>query len=155
MNSYEQSARSRYWRETAQSAFQSVDPRQQRWNAHAGLGLLAVFAVTILAMVVMRKSDDGAVLFVLIFGIVCARPFLGRLKGDAGALPPGQPIPGATAQSQNGPGDLDRLLNTLENLDKRLANLEAVVTQKEFDWERRLYQDPAPGSAHAAAAPPV
>jgi hypothetical protein len=152
MNSYEQSARSRYWRENAQSAFQSVfSPNQQQRGAPGSFGLIAIFGITVLAIVLMRNSD--AVFWVFIFGCVCASPFLRAYK--RGSVPPPPPPPvGATAQAQPTPGEIDRLLGALELLEKRLTNLEAVITQKDYDWERRLNQEPPASSGQAGTTNP-
>jgi hypothetical protein len=162
MNSYEQSARSRYWREAAQSAFQSVfPPNLPHHVAQAGsgliafFGLIAIFVVTVVALWLMRDSE--AVFWVFVFGCICASPFLRAYK-RAGVIPPPIPPspPGATAQSQPTSGEIDRLLTALEMLEKRLTNLEAVITQKEFDWERRLNQEPPASSSRAGSTnPPV
>jgi hypothetical protein len=145
MNSYDQSARSRYWRESTQSVFGSVFKRQP--GAHSGLILAVIFIVTVFGIVVLHDSDS--VFWVFALGVVFAGPFLRRHPEQRGpdANSPAQPFAGPAAAGQAISPEADRLLTLLEQLEKRLVNLETIVTQKEFDWERRLNQDPPPSTA--------
>lgn len=142
MNSFDQSARSRYWRESTQSFLGSVFKPQP--NTHSGMMLAVIFIVTVLAIVFLRNSDS--VVFVFLLGVVFASLFLRRERAQraADAVSPGQPFASPTAQGQPISPEAERLLAALEQLEKRLVNLETIVTQKEFDWERRLNQDPPP-----------
>jgi len=149
MNSYDQSTRTRYSRESTQSVFGSVFNREP--NSHSGLMLGVIFIVTMLGIVLLHNSDK--VFWVFALGVVFAGPFLRRQKVQRGAdaNAAGQPFAGPTDRSQAISPEAERLLAALEQLEKRLVNLETIVTQREFDWERRLNQDPPP----SAAARPV
>ena len=109
--------------------------------------LAVIFLVTVLAIVCMRDSDS--VFWVFVLGVVFASPFLRRYKAHRGADTDsaGQPLADLTARGQSISPEAERLLAALEQLEKRLANLETIVTHKEFDWERRLNQDPPPSAA--------
>ena len=115
--------------------------------------LVVIFIITVLAIVFMR-DDDGSVFWVFVLGVVFAGPFMrrSRVQRGADAGTPGQPFAGPTDGGQSISPEAERLLAALEQLEKRLVNLEAIVTQKEFDWERRLNQDPPPSAAPAAPA---
>jgi hypothetical protein len=143
MNTSDQSARSRYWRESTQSVFDSVFRRQP--NTHSGIMLAVIFIVTVSAIFFMRNSDS--VFWVFVLGVVFASPFLRRYRGQRGADPHGPSFADPAAGGQSISPEAERLLALLEQLDKRLVNLETIVTQREFDWERRLNQDPPPSSA--------
>jgi hypothetical protein len=150
MNSYDQSTRSKYWRETTQSIFDSVGFKQQS-NTLSGIILAVIFIVTMATLVVMRDSDS--VFWVFVLGVVFASPFLRRYRVPRGtdANSAGQPFTAPAAAGQAISPEAERLLAALEQLEKRLANLETIVTQKEFDWERRLNQDPPPSAAPCPA----
>jgi hypothetical protein len=145
MNSSDQSTRSRYWRESTQSVFDSVFKRQS--STHSGSILAFIFIITVLGIFLMRNSDS--VFWVFVLGMVFANPFLRGHKAQRGADTdsPGQPFAGPTARGQSISPEAERLLAALEQLEKRLVNLETIVTQREFDWERRLNQDPPPSAA--------
>jgi hypothetical protein len=149
MNSFDQSTRSRYWRESTQSVFDSVFKRQP--NTQSGMMLAVIFIVAVVAIFFMRNSDS--VFWVFVLGVVFASPFLHPHKGQRGAdaNSSGQAFAGPTAPGQSISPEAERLLALLEQLEKRLANLETIVTQREFDWERRLNQDPPP----SAVPPPA
>jgi hypothetical protein len=109
--------------------------------------LAVIFIVTVLGIVLLHNSDS--VFWVFALGVVFAGPFLRQHKVPRGADAdsPGQPFAGPTAQGQSISPEAERLLAALEQLEKRLVNLETIVTQREFDWERRLNQDPPPSAA--------
>jgi len=125
MESYDQSTRSRYWRESTQSVFGSVFRREP--SNQSGFMLTVIF----------HNSDS--VFWVFLLGVVFAGPFLGRNKVQRGV---NTVLPGAAAPGQAISPEAERLLAALEQLEKRLGNLETIVTQREFDWERRLNQEP-------------
>jgi hypothetical protein len=109
--------------------------------------LAVIFIVTVSAIIVMRDSDS--VFWVFILGVVFASPFLRpyKVQRRADTDSAGQPFAGPTARGQSVSPEAERLLAVLEQLEKRLVNLETIVTQREFDWERRLNQDPPPSAA--------
>jgi hypothetical protein len=135
MESYDQSTRSRYWRESTQSVFGSVFRREP--SNQSGFMLTVIFVVTVVAIVLLHNSDS--VFWVFLLGVVFAGPFLGRNKVQRGV---NTVLPGAAAPGQAISPEAERLLAALEQLEKRLGNLETIVTQREFDWERRLNQEP-------------
>jgi hypothetical protein len=117
--------------------------------------LTVIFVVTVFAIVIMRDSDSVFLVFLL--GVVFASLFLGFYKAphanDSSA--PVQPFASPTAADRSISPEAGRLLAALEQLEKRLVNLETIITQKEFDWERRLNQDPPPSTQpHPAPAAP-
>jgi hypothetical protein len=117
----------------------------------SGIMLAVIFIVTMFTIVLLRDSDS--VFWVFVLGVVFASPFLRRYRvqrGAANADSPSQPFAGATAPAQTISPEAERLLAVLEQLEKRLVNLETIVTQREFDWERRLNQDPPPSAAPGA-----
>ena len=144
MNSYDQSTRSRYWRESAQSVFGSVFKRQP--NTHSGIFLAIIFIGTLAGLILMRDHDS--VFWVFVLGVVFASPFLrpSRALRGADANPHAPAFADPTAPGQAISPEAERLLAVLEQLEKRLVNLETIVTQREFDWERRLNQDPPPSA---------
>jgi len=150
MNSSDQSTRSRYGRESTQSVFDSVFNRQP--NTHSGLILAVIFIGTVFGIVVLHDSDS--VFWVFALGAMFAWPFLREHRARRGpaAGSPGQPPPIPTAPGQSISPEAERLLTVLEQLEKRLINLETIVTQREFDWERRLNQDPPPSAPPRPAA---
>jgi hypothetical protein len=133
MNSYDDTTRSRYWRETIADQFKS-----KPW-----IPLLLIFLVA--SQVIGHSGRNGVFIFIL--AIVFGGMLFGRRRSrSAPDIPafPNAAAPGATN------ADLQRLFTVLEQLEKRLVNLEEAVTQKEFDWERRLNQE---GPRSAGAAP--
>jgi hypothetical protein len=155
MNSYDQSSRSRPWRDSTHSVFDSVFGRQPK--SHSGPILTIIFVVTVLGIVLLHDSDS--VFWVFALGVVFASPFLRGEKSrhdDARPNPPGQPYAAPTASDQSISPEAERLLAALEQLEKRLVNLETIITQKEFDWERRLNEDPHPSATPLPVpGPPV
>jgi len=138
MNSYDDTTRSRYWRETIADQFKS-----KPW-----IPLLLIFLVA--AQVIGHSGRNGVFIFIL--AIVFGGMLFGRRRSRSApgipAPPDIPPFPNAAPRGATD-ADLQRLLTVLEQLEKRLINLEEAVTQKEFDWERRLNQE-APRSAGAA-----
>jgi hypothetical protein len=128
--------------------FDSVFKRQPNSppGIASGIILTVIFIITMFALVIMRDSDS--VFWVFVLGVVFASPFLRRYRVPrANADSPGQPFVGSAAPGQPISPEAERLLAVLEQLEKRLVNLETIVTQREFDWERRLNQDPPPSAA--------
>jgi len=109
--------------------------------------LALIFIVTVLGIFLMRNSDS--VFWVFVLGVVFAGPFMrrDRVQRSADGGSPSQPFAGTAAPGQSISPEAERLLAALEQFEKRVANLETIVTQREFDWERRLNQDPPPSAA--------
>jgi phage shock protein C len=58
---------------------------------------------------------------------------------DSASWKPDPPCPGAVPRGGNGPRvDLAQLDRQLESLNRRIRRMEAVVTDRQYDWERRL-----------------
>jgi hypothetical protein len=127
MHSYDHSVRFRYWCETTLSRLKSLP-----W-----LPLVILFLVA--AQAISRSSADGS-FFVFALAVVFGVLYMRSLKSTG---PPGRDrAPILPPQSAVCDPEMERLLTALERLEKRLVNLEAMVTQKEFDWERRLNEKP-------------
>ena len=122
MHSFETSVRARYWRETARELL-ATNPL---WIV-ATIYLLAIGGI-----IICRDFLTAGVIMVL--AIVFSKPFMRALKSE----PPPLPRPVAFGNDQAQTADVARLLAVIEKLERRVIQLEAAITAKEYDWEQRL-----------------
>lgn len=137
MNAYSSSTRARYWRETL----------QESTRAFPAVWLAGIFVIAILGMVLVG-GDFLVSGMILALAIVFGSPFLravSRSLGEEGSSRREKPAapPGASPASPAADTDLERLIQSLDAVEKRLIHLEDIVTNREFDWQRRLAETPA------------
>lgn len=144
MDSLEKSIRARYWRETAREIF----------GAHPAIAPAAIFVLTLLGIIICR--DRFSSILILILAMHFSKPLL---RGFKSRNPPPLPAERVAPPAAWPPGpqsaEVSRLLTVIDQLEKRVVELEAAVTEKEFDWERRLSRvappSAGPVSAHSEA----
>jgi hypothetical protein len=142
MQTYESSVRSRYWRETTRDFF----------GAYPIAAPAIIFLFAMCGIIVCHTN--WATIVIAVMAVRFAKPFL---RDVASKNPPSSSRPTSSIGGPVSSGDaaeVTRLLAVIERLEQRVIQLEAAVTTKEFDWERRLSQVPPPAAPASAAGTP-
>lgn len=133
MRSFESSTRARYWMERFQDFL----------RCFPAFGVFGVFGLTVAGITLAGFLSDSVLpsFLVLAAGIFFSR----ELRVLSKTAPKQEDVPGAfSASSDPSAPEVDALLRALQGIENRLTQLEASMTSKEYEWERRLYQTPPP-----------
>ncbi|HEY2342892.1 MAG TPA: hypothetical protein VGH90_07685 [Chthoniobacteraceae bacterium] len=141
MQTYESSVRSRYWRETSRDFF----------GAYPIAVPALIFLFAMCGIIVCNTL--WATIVIAVLAMHFAKPFLRNIAPKRHS-----PFSQAFSATAGAPASADspeiaRLIAALERLEQRVIQLEAAVTTKEFDWERRLSQVPPSSSKDPAGTP--
>jgi hypothetical protein len=141
MSSFESSTRVSYWKERGQEFLHAFPA-----FAVFGIFIVVVAGITLSACL---SEDFIAPVLILFAGAMFSRQIRALKSGEARVRTDGDETSsrfGASSQQ------VDALLAALRGMEGRLNQMEASMTSKEYEWERRLYQTPPtrgtpPGSA--------
>ncbi len=138
MNTLEKSVRTRYWLETLQELL----------GGQKNLAAVVIFIAMMFGIVLCRTAP--ASVFIFVGGIIAMNRVVRGKDGRRG-WSDGAADSKGWRKGEHAP-DVARLLEVIERLEKRVVDLEAAITTKEFDWERRLNQTP-PSRSEPAPRP--
>jgi len=149
MNTLESSTRMRYWREAVQTSTKSLP----------AVWLAGIFILSLIGFILVA-SELGAI-FIFVLALVFGHPFakavatnLGQNQRQGADATVANAPPAATgSEAKPGDPDIERLIQSLDSVEKRLIQLEDIVTDREFSWQRRLNE--ASKAVSGAGAPRV
>jgi len=130
MNALESSTRRRYWRETIESSVKTLP----------AVWLGGIFVVALLGMILV--GSELAMILIFVLALVFGMPFAKAVAGELGHHSKHEVKPKSTSApttgAQSADPDIERLIGSLDSIEKRLIQLEDIVTDREFSWQRRL-----------------
>ncbi len=142
MRSFESSTRVRYWMERFQEFL----------RCFPSFGVFGVFGLTVAGIILVALLSDRVLPCLLIFvaGVGFAREL--RVLSKTAPKQEDGPVPFSTSADPSA-HQVDALLRALHGIENRLTQLEASMSSKEYEWERRLYQTP-PSNPSSSRLPP-